>query len=122
MEKKPKVQFESFLDGLVDFWQLDENRKPAKILGGIRYQNRVVGYKRNYTAEQAGHNIEKLIRIPRSDQVVRGAFAVIQGEQYQIAQAQLIKDTIPQCTDITLQQPDLLLEFDENEAGSGGRF
>lgn len=122
MEKKQRTKFESFLDGLVDFWQLDKNRKPVKLLGGIRYQERVVGYKRNYTAEQAGHNIEMLIRIPRSDLIVRGAFAVIQGQQYQVAQAQKILDTIPQCTDVTLQQPDILLKFDESQAGSGGRF
>lgn len=122
MEKKQRTKFESFLDGLVDFWQLDKNRKPVKLLGGIRYQERVVGYKRNYTAEQAGHNIEMLIRIPRSDLIVRGAFAVIRGQQYQVAQAQNILDTIPQCTDVTLQQPDILLKFDESQAGSGGRF
>lgn len=122
MEKKQKVQFETFRDGLVDFWHLDEKRMPVKFLGGIRYQQRVVGYKRNYTAEQAGHNIEMLIRIPRQDSVVRNAFAVIQGQQYQIAQAQTILDVIPQCTDVTLKQPDLLLDFKETEAGSGGRF
>lgn len=122
MEKKQRTKFESFLDGLVDFWQLDKNRKPVKLLGGIRYQERVVGYKRNYTAEQAGHNIEMMIRIPRSDLIVRGAFAVIRGQQYQVAQAQNILDTIPQCTDVTLQQPDILLKFDESQAGSGGRF
>ena len=122
MEKKPKVRFEPFLDGLVDFYQLDEKRMPVKFLGGIRFQQRVVGYKRNYTAEQAGHNIEMLIRIPRNDGVVRNCFAVIQGKQYQIAQAQTITDTIPQCTDLTLKQPDLLLDFKETEAGSGGRL
>lgn len=122
MEKKQKVQFETFNDGLVDFWHLDENLMPVKFLGGIRFQRRVVGYKRHYTAEQAGHNIEMLIRIPRQDSVVRNAFAVIRGQQYQIAQAQTIPDTIPRCTDVTLKQPDLLLDFKETEAGAGGRF
>lgn len=121
MEKKP-TKFETFLDGLCAFWQLDDKRRPVKLRDGIRYQERVVGYKRNYTAEQAGHNIEMLIRIPRMDAVVRGTFVVIKGRQYQVAQAQNILDTIPQCTDITLTQPDILLEFDETEAGSGGRF
>ncbi|MBQ7001697.1 MAG: hypothetical protein IJN67_11745 [Oscillospiraceae bacterium] len=121
MEKK-RTRFESFLDGLVDFWQLNESRCPVKLLDGIRYQQRIVGYKRNFTAEQAGHIIEMLIRIPRSDLVVRGAFAVINGQQYQVAQAQTILDTIPQCTDITLQQPDILLQFDETQTGSGGRL
>lgn len=122
MEKNQKVRFEAFLDGLVDFYHLDEKRMPVKFLSGIRYQQRVVGYKRNYAAEQAGHTIEMLIRIPRCDAVERNAFAVIQGKQYQIAQAQAILDTIPQCTDITLKQPDLLLDFKETEAGAGGRY
>lgn len=122
MVKRQKVQFESFLDGLVGFWQLDKNRKPVKLLDGIRYQRRVVGSKRNYCAEQAGHNIEMLIRIPRTDLVVRGTFAVIEGQQFQVLHAQTILDTIPQCTDITLEQPDILLSFDETESGAGGRF
>lgn len=122
MEKKPKVRFEPFLDGVVAFYALDENMLPVKLLDGVRFQERVVGYKRNYTAEQAGHNIEMLIRIPRNDVVVRNCFAVIRGKQYQIVQAQTITDTIPQCTDLTLKQPDLLLDFKETEAGSGGRL
>lgn len=122
MAKKQKAQFESFLDGLCSFWQLDENRIPVKVAENIRFQNRVIGIKRNYCAEQAGHTVEKLIRIPRTDLVVRGTFAVIQGQQYQVLQAQTILDTMPQCTDITLEQPDILLSFDENQAGSGGRY
>lgn len=119
---KKKVQFETFNDGACDFWQLDEKRNPVKSQGGIRFQKRVVGYKRNYTAEQAGHKVEMLIRIPQTSLVRKGYFAVIEGQQYQVAQAQNIWDTIPECTDITLEQPDILLEFNENEAGSGGRF
>ena len=122
MENKKTTRFESFLDGLCSFWQLDENRSPVKVLDGIRFQLRIVGSKRNFCAEQAGYNIEKLIRIPRADLVVRGTFAVINGEQYQVLQAQTIFDTIPQCTQLTLVQPDLLLEFNEKEMGAGGRI
>lgn len=122
MAKTQMTQFEAFLDGLVSFWQLDEARRPVLLVKGIRYQNRVVGSKRNYSAEQAGHTVEKLIRIPRTDLVVRGTFAVIGEQQYQVLQVQTIPDTIPQCTDITLEQPDILLDFDPTEAGAGGRF
>lgn len=73
-------------------------------------------------AEQAGHKVERLIRIPRADQVERGAFVVISGKQYGIAQTQIIKDTLPECTDLTLEQPELLLDFDDTEVGGGGRF
>lgn len=116
------VKFETFLDGVCSIWRLDENRKPAKVLENIRFQQRVVGAKRNYCAEQAGHNIEMLIRIPRCDRVMRGSFIVIEERQFQVVQVQTILDVIPQCTDITLTQPDLLLSFDETESGAGGRF
>lgn len=122
MGNKPKIQFETFLDGLVDFYQLDTDRKPVRFLSGIRYKARTVGYKRNYTAEQAGHTIEMLIRIPRCDAVTRNNFAVIRGKQYSIVQVQSITDTIPQCTDLTLSQADLLLDFFADASGSGGRF
>lgn len=122
MARNPKVKFESFLDGIISIYQLDENRKPVKVAENIRFQRRVVGAKRNYTAEQAGHLIEMLIRIPRKDPAIRGSFVVIGEQQFQVLHAQTIHDTIPQCTDLTLEQPDLLLEFDESQAGAGGRL
>lgn len=116
-----RVKFESFLDGLCDLWQLDENRNPVLLQAGIRFQNRVVGFKRNFTAEQAGRTVQKLIRIPQNPKVTKGTFVVIGQEQYTVLQAQNIPDTIPRCTDLTLEQPDVLLEFDPGEAGAGGR-
>lgn len=116
-----KVKFEPFLDGLCALWQLDENRNPVPLQAGIRFQNRVVGFKRNFTAEQAGRTVQKLIRIPQNPKVTKGTFVVIGQEQYSVLQAQNIPDTIPRCTDLTLEQPDVLLEFDSGEAGAGGR-
>lgn len=121
MVKRQTVQVESFLDGLVNIYRLDENRKPVLFEKNIRFQNRVVGAKRNFDGEQAGYKIEKLIRIPKENLSIRGCFAVINGEQYQIIQAQNIYDTIPRCMALTLAQPDILLNFDEMEAGAGGR-
>ena len=117
-----KVQFEAFLDGLVDFWQLDDQQRPLPVMRHIRYQERVVGSHRNYLAEQAGHTIRRLIRIPRADFLGRaGLFAVIGGHQYQVGQVQQITDTLPPCCDVSLEQPELLLEFDAEEAGACGR-
>lgn len=116
-----KVKFESFLDGLCALWQLDENRNPVLLQSGIRFQNRVVGFKRNFTAEQAGRTIQKLIRIPQNPLVKKGTFVVIGQEQYTVLQAQNIPDTVPRCTDLTLEQPDVLLEFNAGEAGASGR-
>lgn len=119
---REKTKFETFLDGLCSIWQLDEDRKPVLVLANIRFQNRVVGYKRNYAAEQAQYQIEKIIRIPRADNITRGAFVVIGKEQYSVIQAQPKIDTIPNCTDLTLGQPEILLDFDSTQAGSGGRL
>ena len=117
-----KVQFESFLDGLCDLWQLDENRSPVLLQAGIRFQNRVVGFKRNFAADQVGRTVQKLIRIPQNPKVNKGTFVVIGQDQFTVLQAQNIPDTIPRCTDLTLEQPDVLLEFDSGEAGAGGRI
>lgn len=115
------VRFEPFLDGLCDLWQLDEDRNPVLLQAGIRFQNRVVGFKRNFAADQAGRTVQKLIRIPQNPKVNKGTFVVIGQEQYTVLQAQNIPDTIPRCTDLTLEQPDVLLDFDSGEAGAGGR-
>lgn len=122
MAKKQTVTFESFNDGLVSFWQLTDRNCPVPVAENIRYQDRVVGIKRNYCAEQAGHTVTKLIRIPRTDLTLQGCFAVIGEKQYQVLQAQVIRDTAPRCADITLEQPDLLLNFDPSQAGPGGRL
>lgn len=116
-----RTKFEAFLDGQCDLWQLDESRTPVLLQGGIRFQNRVVGFKRNFAADQAGRTVQKLIRIPQNPNVRKGTFVVIGQEQYAVLQAQNIPDTIPKCTDLTLEQPDILLEFTPEEAGAGGR-
>lgn len=122
MAKTPdRTKFETFLDGQCDLWQLDESRTPVLLQGGIRFQNRVVGFKRNFAADQAGRTVQKLIRIPQNPNVRKGTFVVIGQEQYTVLQAQDIPDTIPKCTDLTLEQPDVLLEFNSKEAGAGGR-
>lgn len=47
---------------------------------------------------------------------------MIEGCQYSIQQAQNLNDTIPKCTQLTLVQPDILLDFDQKEGGACGRF
>lgn len=117
--------FESFQDGLVSFWGLDEKRRPVPLLSPVRFQNRVMGSVRYYEAELAGHRLEKLIRIPQAaarSAPLDGCFAVIGEKQYKIARVQEISDTIPPCVDLSLEQNPTLLKFDETAPGSGGRY
>lgn len=125
MAKTTKTQFEPFLDGQVDLWTLNELRQPVRIQSGIRFQERVVGSVRYYEAELAGHQVERVIRIPRligMDLRLDGCFAVIGSQQYQIARTQVIPDTLPPCIDLTLEQASMLLNFDSSQPGAGGRF
>ena len=122
---KKAQRFESFTDGVVDFWGLTETKVPIRIQTGIRFQERVVGSVRYYEAELAGHQVERVIRIPQLiglDIQLSGCFAVIGGSQYRIARSQQIPDTMPRCIDLTLEQAGMLLRFDSTEAGAGGRF
>lgn len=124
MAKKTQT-FESFQDGLVSFWGLDEKRRPVPLLSPVRFQNRVMGSVRYYEAELAGHRLEKLIRIPQAaarSAPLDGCFAVIGENQYKIARVQEISDTIPPCVDLSLEQNPTLLKFDETAPGSGGRY
>lgn len=119
---KKKVSFEAFVSGACSLWQLGEDGKPALLLGNVRYKERTVGERRNYDAEQAGHTIQRLIRIPRADFVAPGVFVTIGDRQYRVLQVQRIMDTLPQCSDLTLENPDILTIFDESEVGAGGRL
>ena len=124
MAKKP-TQFESFQDGLVALWGLDEDQNPVRLVSPVRFQERVVGSVRYYEAELAGHQVSRVVRIPRqagARQRLDGCFAVIGDEQYRIARTQVIPDTCPQCLDLTLEQSPMLLEFDSDHAGAGGRY
>lgn len=117
--------FESFQDGIVSFWGLDEKRRPVQLLSSVRFQERVVGSVRYYNAELAGHRLERLVRVPQ--EVARsapldGCFAVIGEKQYKIARIQEISDTVPRCVDLSLEQNPTLLKFDETAPGSGGRY
>ena len=116
-----KVRFEAFNNGVCALWQLDLAKKPTLLLGNVRFQERTVGIRRNFEAEQTGHTVQKLIRIPRMDFIKPGVFVVIEGQQYTVLQAQNIHDTIPECMDLTLENPTILLNFDESEVGAGGR-
>lgn len=120
-----KLTFESFNDGVVGLWGLTETKKPIRIQEGIRFQERVVGSVRYYEAELAGHQVQRVIRIPQLIGLkveLSGCFAVIGGQQYRIARTQNIPDTIPRCVDLTLEQAGMLLAFDSTEDGAGGRY
>lgn len=120
-----KVQFQTFRDGVCNFWVLDNERKPKLIMPGIRFADRIVGAKRNYLAQQAGITIKRMIRVPMWDpnpeSIRAGMFVTIGDQQYKIEQAQKKPETIPLCMDITLENPEMFLDFNQEDGGTCGR-
>lgn len=110
-----KKKIQTFLDGVCDIWQQDDSGQFVRIRAGVRYDNRVVGAKRNFEAMQAGHTIQKVIRVPLYGFQFNGCYASIGDDQYEILQAQGLDDTSPRCAQLTLVQPNILWAM--NKAG-----
>lgn len=84
---KRKVQFETFNDGVCSLWQLARGKAPVPLQKNIRFRKRTVGERRNFDAEQNGHTIQMLIRVPRMDFVKTGTFVTIGARQFNETQA-----------------------------------
>ena len=112
---KQKAKMQCFIDGLCDVYFLGDDSTPVLKHKALRFQERVVGVKRYFTAAQAQVEINRLIRLPFGPDISPHDFVVIgTGEncrQYQIVQVQKIPDTLPPSNDITLKQVEQLLQF-----------
>ncbi len=86
-----KLDFLTFKDGIVSIGDKE-----------YRFGNRVTGYKRHYAARTAGVSISKQIHIPYTENVEMKALATIGERKYIVDQVQLLKDTKPSCTVLTL--------------------
>ena len=115
-----KIKIQTFLDGVCDIWQQGPDGQPTRIHKRLRFDNRVVGSKRNFEAMQTGHTISKVIRIPLRDFCGNGCHVTIGRNQYQILQCQGLDDTSPKCTQLTLEQPDILWALNRQEATEDG--
>lgn len=116
-----KIKIQTFLDGVCDIWKQGPDGQPTRIHRRLRFDNRVVGSKRNFEAMQTGHTISKVIRIPLRDFCGNGCHVTIGRNQYQILQCQGLDDTSPKCTQLTLEQPNILWALNEQEAAEDGR-
>lgn len=93
-----------------------EMLKPVEIM---QFEERVVGYNRQYAAKGANEQVDMLVRIWRSP-VRIGMYAILSdydgqecedGDQYQIQNAQnLLDDDGLKVTDLTLRRVDRLYE------------
>lgn len=97
-----KATFETFNDGVVSIREIDEDGNAGTELGRFRYQERTVGIKRYYEAMTNKVQVDKLIRIQHQQWMAAEYLAVIDGQVYEIVQAQTVPDTLPKTNDLSL--------------------
>ncbi len=74
-----------------------------KITNPLRYAELKVFDSKFWSASQDGTKIERLLRVPRVDEVVRDDKVIpVDGKQYKIVQIQYPVDVIPKSMDLSL--------------------
>ncbi|MBP3701700.1 MAG: hypothetical protein J6I64_07405 [Lachnospiraceae bacterium] len=112
MKIKTPVDFQTFTDGICKIYQVvnaaeagDRPKDGLRVMyERVPYERRTVGVTRFYQAAQADVKIEALIRIPYQPRIGTNHICEINGLQYRIRQAQEIKETMPQATDLSLER------------------
>lgn len=81
-----------------------KNGLTSKLIG-LRYEERVVGMSRYWTALQAQAKVNQMLRVPRINSVsIQDIVIPIDGKQYKIVQIQYIQDVEPACMDLSLER------------------
>lgn len=103
------TKIQTFNSGTLEIW---EEGGSAPLYGRIPFETRTVGSRRAYDAQQAGHQISKMVRIP----VVPGDWNdryvwILDGSghrfRYSVGLCQEIMDTAPRCLQLTLELPNI---------------
>ena len=99
-----KKKFETFNDGVVDIYDLDEEGEKGEKIATMRFGNQVIGTERYFKAKATDVEITKLIRIPMISKVEVHQIAEINGKDFRIVQAQQIFDSHPKKTVLSLEK------------------
>lgn len=110
---------QQFNDGIVNIYKVaniaDSGNMPKDGLtikvSNLRYEERIVGMSRYWTAKQEQAQIEQLIRVPRINSITTHDVAILNGEQYDIAQFQYIQNAEPPCMDLSLERLEVAYEI-----------
>ena len=103
----------SFNDGVVTVYKVGNIALPGttpkqgltKKVGPLRYEERVVGMSRFYSAMQSKVAINQMLRVPRINSVSAQDVAIpIDGIQYEIIQVQYPPNIKPPCMDLSLKK------------------
>jgi len=115
---KLPTQTQSFNDGIVNVYSVGNIATPGNMpkdgltirISNLRYEERIVGMSRYWTALQDQAKIEQLIRVPRINSVTVHDVAILNGQQCDIKQVQYIQDIEPPCMDLSLERLEVAYE------------
>lgn len=102
---KTDTEFISFSDGICDIYSEDDEGAKSYKYRGLGFSNRVLGFKRYFTAKAEQVQINSVIRIPQVSGLDNHDVLVISGlGTYDIELIQFIYDSNPPSIDLTLRQ------------------
>jgi hypothetical protein len=103
--KSNNIEFVSFSDGICDIYSEDEEGNITDKYNRLGFSNRILGFKRYFTAAANQVNVNKVIRVPQVPNIDNHDTLKIKGlGKFSIELVQTINDTNPKCIDLTLKQ------------------
>ncbi|KEI01569.1 hypothetical protein [Clostridium botulinum] len=103
--KVDNIEFISFSDGICDIYEQDEEGNKIYKHKSLSFSNRVLGFKRYFTAAANQVKTNRVIRIPQVPNIDNHDTLEIKGVgRYDIELVQFIYDTNPLSIDLTLRQ------------------
>lgn len=103
--KVDNIEFISFSDGICDIYSEDEEGNKVGKYTNLGFSNRVLGFKRYFTAAANQIQVNRVIRIPPVPNIDNHDTVEVKNVgKYSVELAQVVFDTNPPSIDLTLRQ------------------
>lgn len=105
--KRPgNIEFNAFKDGICNIYNIDEEGIKTYKFKNLSFDNRILGFKRVYSARTVNSNINRVLRVPYVQGIDNFDCLEIVGEDcyYTIDMFQIIYDSNPKSIDLTLKK------------------
>lgn len=108
--KMDNIEFVSFSDGICDIYTTDEEGNRVDKYLNLGFNNRVLGFRRYFTAAANQVKTDRVIRIPQVPGLDNHDTVEIKGiGKYSVELVQSIFDTNPPSIDLTLRQLEMFV-------------
>jgi hypothetical protein len=103
--KIDNIEFSNFNDGICNIFTTDEDgERIANKYTNLGFENRILGFKRYFEASARQIEINRVIRIPRFEDVDNQDYVEINNKFYGVKMVQPIRDINPPSMDLTLDK------------------